>query len=239
MLKYLSIMTLEIKIPEQPKKAITNKRAIIIATVCFVVGLILFIVAYIGINNNTALGSFNQPFLDWIVNHRSPLITNIAKVVTKTTEPEAFSVVVVLFAIFWAIKKRKIWQPLLLAGSMAAFVVISTLIKHLVQNARPSEINMILPLETGFSFPSGHTIAITVFLLVIGYLLYSRNFSNKRVLVWSAVTIVGVSIIALSRLYLGYHWLTDITASIGLGLIILAVIIAIDRIVINKFKNLK
>ena len=106
-------------------------------------------------------------------------------------------------------------------------------------NDRPSQINMIQPFETDFSFPSGHTIGTVVFLLVIGYLLYSRHFSGGKLIGWIILAFFGTAVIAISRLYLGYHWLTDVVASVGLGLIILAVIIIIDKIVTNCFRKLE
>jgi undecaprenyl-diphosphatase len=43
-------------------------------------------------------------------------------------------------------------------------------------------------------------------------------------------SLAGVVILAqvASRLYLGYHWITDTTASVALALVILGVIMAID-----------
>ena len=106
-------------------------------------------------------------------------------------------------------------------------------------NGRPAQINMIAPFEMDYSFPSGHTISVIVCLLVLGYLIYSRHYSSGRFFGWAIITIIGTAIVAISRLYLGYHWLTDVVASIGLGFIILALVIFIDRIFVSRFKKLE
>ena len=113
----------------------------------------------------------------------------------------------------------------------------STLLKIVFMDARPPHIDMIPTFEYDFSFPSGHTIGVAVFLLVIGYLIYSRQFSKKLFWVWISVAVFGTSIIAFSRLYLGYHWLTDIVASVGLALIVLSIVIFVDTFFIRKYKS--
>jgi undecaprenyl-diphosphatase len=119
-------------------------------------------------------------------------------------------------------------------GTAAASSVI---LKFLISNERPPELSMIKPLETDYSFPSGHTISMVVLLLVISYLICSRHPSGWRIFSWTIITTIGIGIIAVSRLYLGYHWLTDVVASIGLGLIILTLAIFIDRLVANHFED--
>jgi len=69
--------------------------------------------------------------------------------------------------------------------------------------------------------------------LVMGYLIYSRKLTRNRFYSWIIYATIGTGLIALSRLYLGYHWLTDVVASIGLSLMILTIVIIID-ILINR-----
>jgi undecaprenyl-diphosphatase len=74
-------------------------------------------------------------------------------------------------------------------------------------------------------------------LLVIGYLIYSRSFGTFKFWVWICIAAIDTGIIALTRLYLGYHWLTDVVASAGLALIILAIVIVVDVIFVKRFKT--
>lgn len=229
-----------LKIIETPKKttAWSTKQCIIIAIISLVLGTAIFILAYIGMHQNSGIGVFNQPILSFIIENRDPNITNIMKIISTATNPFSFATAILVIAFIWATCKREIWRPILLASAMGLATVLFTLLKIFTMNVRPAQTNMILPFELDYSFPSGHTISITVFLLVLGYLMCSRHSSSSsRSFGWVIITIIGIIAVAISRLYLGYHWLTDIVASVGLGLVILAITIFIDRLAVRRFKN--
>ncbi len=230
-------MALDIIESTNIKTAWTTKKSVITAVICFVIGLIIFIIAYLGMRQNSGLGTFNQPVLDWMINNRNSQVTSIMETVTTAASLQIFTVVVVGIAFVWGIFKKEIWRPFIFVGSVGFVAGVSTLLKSLTANNRPPQTSMIAPFELDYSFPSGHTISVVVCLLVLGYLIYSRRSSIVTVTSWLLLALVGSVIVAISRLYLGYHWLTDVTASLGLGLIILAIVIIIDRIVINRLET--
>lgn len=84
--------------------------------------------------------------------------------------------------------------------------------------------------ETTGSFPSGHTIGTATFLLVAGYLVVSRRRSRGVVVAWLVAGLLGTAAVALSRLYLGYHFLTDVVAASGLAVVVLGVVTVVDRL---------
>ena len=84
--------------------------------------------------------------------------------------------------------------------------------------------------EHSASFPSGHTLGTATLLLVAGYLVCSRRRSVARLVGWGVATVVGTVLVAVSRLYLGYHFLTDVIAAIGLAVAVLGVVSIVDRI---------
>lgn len=232
-------MALSVEESQKVKKPFTTKQSAVIAIVSLVVGLLIFFIAYIGMLDKTGLGKFNPTILSWMVNHRQADITIVAKIVTTIANPLIFAAIIGVIVIIWAVFKREIWRPVLLAGGVAVAGLVSMGLKAVIMDVRPPKADMIPMFETDFSFPSGHTIGIAVFLFVIGYLIYSRHYGVWRFWTWIIVALLGTSIISLSRLYLGYHWFTDVVASLGLGLVILAIVIAIDLIVakLNKTKT--
>jgi undecaprenyl-diphosphatase len=217
----------------------TTKQYTTLALVLFLIGLIIFGVAFVSMKQGILINNLNQPLLTWMLNHRVPQITNLMIFVTTVLNPLNFLVLVCLIAGLWAAYAKEIWRPAVLVISIGVTAALSTVVKMITASGRPPQIDMVVPFEIDYSFPSGHTIGIGVFLLVVGYLVCSRRPNKYRVIWWLAVAAIGTAIVATSRLYLGYHWLTDVIASVGLGLMVVAAVIYIDRLFIERFKKLK
>lgn len=232
-------MSLEIADESTSIRPWSLQRRIIAASLSIIVGAGIFGLAYLGMHTSHGIGAFNQPILDWMTHHRQADATRVANLIALVADPKILAGLIGIIGIIWALATRKLWRPFLLIGSMAATAIIAMALKGIFHNARPAHEFMVKPFETGYSFPSGHAIAITVAVLVLGYLICSRRTSGGRIFSWIILSIVSIVCVACSRLYLGYHWLTDVTASVGLGFIILAVIIAIDVIFVARFKNLE
>jgi len=214
----------------------------IVISACIIFGLIILLSAFIGMIEQSGIGEYNQIILDWMSTHRDPMINNIMQIATTTASPTFFVIAVSTGSFLWAYKKREIWRPFLMAITMAITAGLSSAIKSLTMNERPPIIDMVPPLEMDFSFPSGHTLSTFVLLMVTGYLFYSRYRDKDKyfwLVVWIIATISGTTIIAVSRLYLGYHWLTDVAGSVGLGLILFAIVIIVDKFVTRRKKKSK
>lgn len=78
-------------------------------------------------------------------------------------------------------------------------------------------INLPFYVHTQFSFPSGHMVR-TLFLLTIFIVLayHSRDYFNKVILI--SLLIFLAFLMALTRVYLGEHWLSDVIGGSILGI---------------------
>lgn len=65
-------------------------------------------------------------------------------------------------------------------------------------------------------------------LLLVAFLLASRIRRTWFTVLASVVAISGIAAQVVSRLYLGYHWVSDTTASIALSMVVVGTVIAID-----------
>jgi undecaprenyl-diphosphatase len=230
-------MTEKAKKKSKSRQKFSDEKRIILASTSALIGVAIFATSYIGMKQTVGLGRLNQLLLSWTVSHRNGFLTEIAKIITSIANPLPFAFLVCALVVVWAILKREIWRPTVLVGSIAVAAGTSALLKIVFMNARPPQIDMIPAFEYDFSFPSGHTIGMAVFLLVMGYLIYSRAFSSVKFWGWMAIAAIGTILVALSRLYLGYHWLTDVTASVGLAFLILAIVVIIDFAYVKRVKT--
>jgi len=228
---------MSLTIDEKKSSTTLSKEQLLNALFFFLLGLVLFGALYVSVKNNAYLTRFDKPVLDWMASHRTPTLTTIMQFVTNIATPVGLAGTIGVGAVLWGLYKKEIWRPALLIGAMGASFVVSTVVKNIVERGRPPTASMLQPFETDYSFPSGHTIGIAVCLFVLSYLLYSRTPGFGRLIGLLFMTIIGVGAVAISRLYLGYHWITDVGASIGLAFMILAIVIVIDFIFQRKTKG--
>lgn len=181
-----------------------------------------------GVREGNRLASWDLPVWEWFIDHRTPALTTVMTAVTTLTGEVVLPLIIVVVAAGWFLRTRAWWHPALLVGSMLVAVAISTGMKHLVGRVRPPQLTMIGTPEATMSFPSGHTIAATTMFLVGGYLLWSRRRTIARFAGWLLLAGGASLLVAASRLYLGFHWLTDVLASLFLAVAVLGLVLVVD-----------
>jgi len=122
--------------------------------------------------------------------------------------------------LFWKGDNKAAWHWL---AVYIATGLLTWLLKNTVEISRPVDF------QTGFSFPSAHT---SMSVAVYGFLalMIARELPAQRR--WIPYTAAGlvITLIGLSRLYLGAHWFSDVLAGLCLGIAWVALIgIAYDR----------
>lgn len=150
-----------------------------------------------------ALVDIHAPFLNYLFLFVTNCFNNAA--------------LVFLFIMAFTLLGRKdLWKDgFFLGATLAGAYVLGLLIKLLVARDRPV-VSMIH--EEGFSFPSGHALKVTLFVLLFVF-LYTESipsFIGRKLL----VTFGGITIflVCYSRLYLGVHWFSDVFGGFLLGL---------------------
>lgn len=133
-------------------------------------------------------------------------ITPIVKVVTQFGG--ATFLIALATILLVAIKNKKI--GFLIWINLASTALLNKILKHIVQRPRPIEHRIID--ESGYSFPSGHSMVCAAFYGFLIYLIY-KNVKNKY-LKWGLITILSLLIflIGTSRIYLGVHYTSDVLA---------------------------
>ncbi len=111
--------------------------------------------------------------------------------------------------------RRRRGLAVLVAVSWLGSWAIDTLTKLVFARARPS---LFEPLASAasYSFPSGHTLSAVISFGLLAYLLARRRSPWVRAaLVLGAVVLMVL--VAVSRIYLGVHYFTDVLGSFIIG----------------------
>lgn len=143
---------------------------------------------------------------------RNPDLTNLMTIISTVVSPLTTSLIalVILGYQYFLNQRIAVWLFMLFFGTNA----LALLLKDII--ARHRSMNQLV-FDSGYSFPSGHT--ISTFLLMILVLVVARQ-RLRRVLSQVVFVIFALVILAsviFSRLYLENHFLTDILGSLLLG----------------------
>lgn len=206
----------------------SRRRSYRLAVVAIVVGLIAFDVLLIGVLMHVGPQLLDQPIERWFDGRRSQDATGFMRVLAIVFGPVGMPVIVAVTLVVWIVLARHVWRPVLLLVGMLAGVVLAQVIAPIVRHPRPPIGLMLLGPDRTFSFPSGHVLGMSDFFLITAYLLASRVRRRWFTALAVVLAIVGVLAQVVSRLYLGYHWFADVSASVALSLVIVGIIVIVD-----------
>jgi membrane-associated phospholipid phosphatase len=200
----------------------------VLAGAMVVVGLVAFALLLGGVMTHSGVERLDRPVELWFDAWRRSGTTSVMIALAVVFGPVGMPLLVAVVLAVWIWRTRHLWRPILLFCGMTAGVILAEVIAPIVQHPRPPVALMLFGADRTFSFPSGHVLGMSDFFLLLAFLLASRIART-----WVTVLSIGIAVACIaaqviSRLYLGYHWLTDVSASIALSLVIVGVVIAID-----------
>lgn len=110
---------------------------------------------------------------------------------------------------------KRAWDWLLvLALVIPGGMLLNVLTKHAFGRARPSFADPILALPT-YSFPSGHVAAATLLYGLLAAIIITRMDGWRWRAPVALLALLIVALVALSRVYLGAHYLSDVLAALA------------------------
>ena len=129
------------------------------------------------------------------------------------------------------IKNKKIGVSIF--SNLVIVTILNQLLKGILQRPRPTEYRIIE--ETGYSFPSGHSMISMAFYGYLIYLIY-KYVKNKYIKCISiAVLSLLICTIGISRIYLGVHYTSDVLGGFLISISYLVIFIsAVNKFIIEK-----
>lgn len=147
----------------------------------------------------------------WWELHRIPALTPAVIGFTSLHNPLPLTGLALLIGIFLLLKRDLRWLATLvitvLGGSLVNYAF-----KHVIQRARPSGEGVGLVFHT-FSFPSGHVSGATLIYGFLAAYVVAHEQSTRTRSLAVAAALVMVMLVALSRMYVGAHFLSDVLAA--------------------------
>ena len=160
----------------------------------------------------------------------SDFVTPIAKFITNFGGAVFLSIATI--ALLLLIKNKKI--GLSIFSNIVIITILNQLLKRILRRPRPTEFRIVE--ETGYSFPSGHSMVSMAFYGYLIYLIY-RYIKNKYIK-WSLIVLLSILIclIGIRRIYLGVHYTSDVLGGFLLSISYLVVYISLIKNL--KIKNI-
>lgn len=181
-------------------------------------GIALIVLAAVGFGvvaddvvRGAAITRLDMQLAEWFHARATPGFTRAMLLVTHWNGLAGSSAMALLLA-FWFQRRRLHAWLLLTVLAVPGGMLLNAVLKHAFRRARPSLDHPLLTLET-YSFPSGHTAAATVFYgLLACWMFKCMHGAPARALVLLAAACM-IALVALSRMYLGVHYLSDVIAA--------------------------
>ncbi|HEU0205748.1 MAG TPA: phosphatase PAP2 family protein [Pseudolysinimonas sp.] len=215
-------------VEERYVDASERRRTYIGATALIAVGLVAFLYLVVSVVTHSGFELLDRPVERWFDAQRSGSTTGFMIALAVVFGPIALPIVVLVVLVVWIIAARHVWRPFLLFTGMVTGVILAEVLAPIIKHPRPPISLMLFGADHTFSFPSGHVLGTSDFLLILVFLFASRIRRTWFTVTALAVAILGIAAQVISRLYLGYHWISDTTASIALSMVIVGTLIMID-----------
>lgn len=159
----------------------------------------------------------------------SDFVTPIAKFITNFGG--AIFLIVLTIVLFVVIKNKKIGVSIF--SNLVIVTILNQLLKGILQRPRPTEYRIIE--ETGYSFPSGHSMISMAFYGYLIYLIY--KYVKNKYIKWISIVVLSLLIctIGISRIYLGIHYTSDVLGGFLISISYLVIFIsAVNKFIIEK-----
>ncbi len=193
--------------------------------------LVLFIINSLLVVNNK-YNVIDKNVHDFVIKFSSETMTKIMKVFTFLgSTPFIIGLCILIFIILMILKKKD--YAFKCAGILVISTLLNNIVKVIIRRPRPEYITVI---ENTFSYPSGHTMASVTLYGFLIYYLFKTKISKSYKILFSILLGIIPFVVAISRIYLGAHYFSDV---FGAMLLSLALLTSIDLLYDKVKKNNK
>lgn len=171
--------------------------------------------------------NFDNAIYEFLTFNINNLMTNFYKAITFLGSTGFIVFLCIFFLILFIFLKKKNYGIII-----SCVLIVSTLVNNLLKiifcRERPNVLKLVV--EDSYSFPSGHTMAAVSMYGILMYLILKSNINKKLKIMLSILLCIIPFMVAISRVYLGAHYITDIIGAYLMSIILLLIeIYIIDK----------
>ncbi|WP_212981770.1 phosphatase PAP2 family protein, partial [Bacillus paramobilis] len=160
-------------------------------------------------------------FLEWMTSLEGSVLTILFRFISSIANETLYLVIISI--LYWCVSKRKAFHMIVM---LCFSGYIGIVVKEFMKIPRPYTYDGVQVLyeksAAGYSFPSTHVQLATTF--------WSSFMSLcKKRIIW-IIGIIFIIVVAISRLYLRVHWLSDI---VGAVLISVTVVYLYTKVIVE------
>ncbi len=185
----------------------TAVAAVASLALCSLAGFLLVMRAVV---TTSALAAYDPQVAALLRAFRTPPLTRVLWAATVFGDPRSMWAVAAVFVLLLVVWGRRA-EAVLVGVTMAAGSAIGDAAKVATHRPRPPASLAIIREPASASFPSGHALASLLLFALLAFVLWrtAGTTAMRRVAI-AAVCALGAFLVALSRVYLGVHWPTDV-----------------------------
>lgn len=186
------------------------------------------LLSYLILIDSQWLISFDTIVGQFFYNSGSESFTRKVVIFTSIGNVKSVVIIVIILSLLISLRykhwKKALWFALtVLLGAG----IVNNFVKNTFERTRPLLTHLVE--EHSYSFPSGHAMGAIIYSGALAFLIYKANKSKIAHLKFYTVsgTLLFSLLIAMSRLYLGVHFASDVIAGLSLGAAFLFIAMAI------------
>ena len=169
--------------------------------------LVVALAAIMVLIKNGGIVNFDNNVFNLVTTNENSFLENMYRVFTFLGSTEFIvGACLVIFVLFIIIKKKEI--GFVIVGSVVISTIVNNVIKLIFRRERP--LVRRLAEEKSFSFPSGHTMAaVTLYGILIFFVMRSKLNKTVKIAISIVLGLLPICV-AVSRIYLGAHFASDV-----------------------------
>ena len=190
--------------------------------------LVIALIAIMVLIKNGNIVGYDNGVYNLVTSTTNGFLDNMYKVFTFLGST-LFIIGACMFILIF-LKNKK--MAITIVGSVAISTIVNNVIKIIFRRERPLVRRLVE--EKSFSFPSGHTMAaVTLYGILIFFIMKSKLNKNLKIAISVVLGLLPICV-AISRIYLGAHFASDVTGAA----ITSTALLLVETYYINKHYNL-